>query len=325
MLSNNWIKVVLIGVIPVLFLGLAACSDVQSATQIAASQTIVLTPYQSPTPSETPEFEVQNLTEPTQSPSATPTPVVYEIEEGDTMLGIALQHGISLEELQAANPDVNPRLLVIGTELIIPLGEIIPLEQATATPIAIKISKTNCYPAPDGIWCFISIKNDRRRPLENVAAHVVVYENSGEFIVEGTAIAAVNRVPVGEEFPLDIFFQGRFPADFFTRAEIMSVQLVPQNDERYLNAWLEINDIEISDAGNQAEITGTIGLPVKSQPGNLAWILAVAYDESGNVVGIRKSEQFGLFEPGTNQDFRLEVFSLGGPINDVKAFVEVRP
>jgi hypothetical protein len=108
-------------------------------------------------------------------------------------------------------------------------------------------------------------------------------------------------------------------------AKIQTVQPLPKNDERYLNAWLEVDQVEISESGGRAQISGTIGLPVKSEPGNLAWILVVAYDQEGNVVGVRKAEQFGIFEPGSSREFFIEVFSLASSISEVSAFVEVRP
>jgi hypothetical protein len=100
---------------------------------------------------------------------------------------------------------------------------------------------------------------------------------------------------------------------------------VPNNDARYLNAWLEVDEVVISAGGSQAEVSGSIGIPKKSSPGNLAWVVVTAYDSEGRVVGVRKLEQFGLLEPGASREFMIEVFSLGPPISEVKALVEVRP
>ena len=304
---------------------LAGCGVDQLLTPITATEPVSLVPYATPTASLTPENTPSTQENPTQLPTPTPTPMVYIIVEGDTMLAIAFRHGISLEELQSANPDVNARLLVLGTELIIPLGDVIPSNPVTATPIPIQISDTNCYPAPDGVWCFVSIRNDRNRPLENISAQVVLQNSSGDYIVDGVAIGPINLLPVGEELPLVVFIPGRFPTEFSASAQILTVQPLPKNDERYLNAWLEVEQVEISESGERAQVLGSIGLPVKSQPGNQVWILVVAYDKDGNVVGFRKSEQFGSLEPGSSKEFDIEVFSLGSPIDEVRAFVEVRP
>jgi len=225
---------------------------------------------------------------------------VYTIVEGDTMLAIALRNGVSLEELQGANPEVNPRLLSVGTELIIPLGESIPASPMTATPVPIDIASTDCYVVPDGIWCFLLVKNERSRELENLSARVVLYDANGDIIAEGVAIAALNKIPVEGEIPLVTFFPGSFSGEITSLTSVLSVQRVPKNDDRYLNAWLEVDEMELAEGGLQASIKGIYGIPAKSMPGNIAWIVGTAYDDEGNVVGVRKIEYLGPLEPGTS-------------------------
>lgn len=45
---------------------------------------------------------------------------VHYVESGDTLSKIAKQYGVSLSDLQGANPSVNPRTLQIGQEIVIP-------------------------------------------------------------------------------------------------------------------------------------------------------------------------------------------------------------
>ena len=303
---------------------LAACTTERTEIPKGVKKTVTLIPYLTPTATQFPEKTLPTIV-PDEKPTHTPTPMTYTIVEGDTMLAIAFKHGISLEELQSANPEVNARLLVVGTELIIPAGEIIPSQPVTATPIPLQVVSTNCYPGPDGIWCFISVKNDRLRPLENLSAEVIIGNNNGEVIGQGTAIGAINLLPVGEELPLIVFIPGRFPYNFNVSANILTVQPLPKNDERYLNPWIEIEEVEISEGGVKASVTGKVGLPRKSRPADLTWIFIVAYDDRGNVLGVRKKELRGNFEPGSSQEFVLEVFSMGTEIEDVRAFVEMRP
>jgi hypothetical protein len=241
------------------------------------------------------------------------------------MLAIALRNGISLEELLAANPEVNPSLLSIGAELIIPLGDSLPSSPMTATPLPIETRRPDCYSVPDGIWCFLIVINDRDRQLENISARIVLYNEGGEMFTEGVAISPLNKISEDEEIPLVIFFPGSYPEEFQAIGNVISAQPVPKDDSRYLNAWLEIDDVAIFADGKQAEVSGSIGIPKKSVPGNLVWILVTAFDIEGSVVGVRKIEQFGLLEPGASRDFAIEIYSLGPEIEEVKAIVEVRP
>ena len=45
---------------------------------------------------------------------------MYIVQHGDTLLGIALEFGVSLKELQAANTDLDPTRLEIGNPILVP-------------------------------------------------------------------------------------------------------------------------------------------------------------------------------------------------------------
>lgn len=72
------------------------------------------------------------------APPAPPsTDVTVTVKSGDTMLGIAFDNGITLEELQKLNPNVQPETLQVGAILIIKRGEAPPPAQAQpAAPAA---------------------------------------------------------------------------------------------------------------------------------------------------------------------------------------------
>ena len=74
--------------------------------------------------------------------SYAPTPVqtTYEVKGGDTLLGIALNHGTTVDAIVAANPDINTDLIFPGQSLVVPLATPTitptpaPPPTATATP-----------------------------------------------------------------------------------------------------------------------------------------------------------------------------------------------
>ncbi|MEW6287322.1 MAG: LysM domain-containing protein, partial [Chloroflexota bacterium] len=43
-----------------------------------------------------------------ETPLPTPTPFPYTVQQGETISSIALKFGVSIDELLAANPEVNP-------------------------------------------------------------------------------------------------------------------------------------------------------------------------------------------------------------------------
>ena len=55
-------------------------------------------------------------------PTASPTPVRYIVQEGDTLFGIALNYGVTLEAIAAANQIADPELIHPGQVLVIPSG-----------------------------------------------------------------------------------------------------------------------------------------------------------------------------------------------------------
>ncbi|MGC8878574.1 MAG: LysM peptidoglycan-binding domain-containing protein [Anaerolineae bacterium] len=96
----------------------------------------------SPTVMMTPTL-TETLPVETRPPASTetPTPVIYVVQSGDTLLAIAAQYGVSVQDLQAANGIEDPTRLQIGQQLIIPVGGYVagagtPIARATATRAA---------------------------------------------------------------------------------------------------------------------------------------------------------------------------------------------
>lgn len=67
-----------------------------------------------------------------------PKSVVYEIQNGDTLYGIALEHGVTLDAIIAANNVTDPKGFHVGDKLTIPLaGEaVVPAAGAAGAPAA---------------------------------------------------------------------------------------------------------------------------------------------------------------------------------------------
>ena len=66
-------------------------------------------------------------------------------------------------------------------------------------------------------------------------------------------------------------------------------------------------------------------LPAESAAANAVWVEGVAYDEGGNVVGLRRWEAASSLQAGGNLSFDFYVSSLGPPIAQVDLLAEARP
>lgn len=107
-----------------------------------------------PSPSVTRTLAITATEVPTRStpaaPSATPTPVLYVVQQGDTLGAIAIRFGVSVEAIQAANGIDDPTRLRVGQELVIPVGGSVPESTgpATATPDSSPVSTPEAAPTP---------------------------------------------------------------------------------------------------------------------------------------------------------------------------------
>jgi LysM repeat protein len=103
----------------VVILGLvAACGGGATPTPAPTeaqtpAPTDIFAPTEEPAASEAPGT--------TEAPAATPASGKrYTVKKADNMWTIAQKFGIRLADLRAANPDVDPRAMRVGTVLVIP-------------------------------------------------------------------------------------------------------------------------------------------------------------------------------------------------------------
>lgn len=255
----------------------------------------------------------------TPAPSA--TPFIHVVVRGETMLGIALQYGVTIEALQAANPGVDPQFLSVDTGLIIPLGDEILTIAPTPTAVIVEWTVPVCYRSGDGgAWCFLLVENNRQSAIENLSAWIGLYDMDGGIVANQVAVGPLNILRPGHAMPMAVFFPPPLPVEVVARGELLSAVEISEQDDRYLDWQLEALAIEIvGESGNAARVTGSLAKPEESAFPGQVWIAAVAYDQQGAVVGLRKWESTGELE------FEMLVYSLGGAIDRVEILTEIRP
>ena len=302
---------------------LAACAP--QPVELTPTPPGTLRPYFTRTPSATPERPT-GLVESFETPFPSPTPFVYEVKAGDTMSSIAFKFGVSLDELVAANPDVSPNSMSIGTKLNVPSNPANPDSASPPTPVPAAVKQIECYPTTDqGMWCFVLIYNDTQDVIENLSAQVTLLNADGQSLASAPALSPLNILPPDASLPLMVFFPPVVPADVQPQVQLLTGIHLQPDDERYLPATLHNTLTEVDGSGRSAQVSGTVLLPEDAQPAGLIWVAAVVYDRAGRVVGVRRWESTAGIAPGGNLDFAFEVSSLVGEIERVEFVVEARP
>jgi LysM repeat protein len=297
----------------------SSCSKVTAVSTPTIYPTGEITPFISQTPKPIiPTATI--LAQIPETPAPTPTPYLYTVKNDDTMLGIAYQFGISLQDLQAANPTVDPHFMGPGLQLVIPIEGDEPTNLPTATAYPIEITQPVCYPAGDeGVWCVTAIYNDRNISLENLAVWTGLFNSHGEIITNQVAYAPLNVLQPGNTIPLMVYFAPPIPDEFTVHSELLSAISVEPGDPRYISVQVRLDELVINPDGMQALVSGSVLLPTDTPTPSQVWVLAVAYDSEGDILGARKWKSAG------ETQFEFTVYSLNGMIDHVKVLTEVRP
>lgn len=293
----------------------------------APSTNIQLTPYAtrsaiSPTRTlQTPEGLVA-----AQTPLPSPTPFTYTVKSGDTISSIALKFGVSMEDLQAANPEISPNTMSIGQVIKIPSNPDNPSGEPTPTPAPFTVRQIACHPTSDqGMWCFVLTHNDLPDFLENVSAQITLVDENNAAIASQTALLPLNILPPDTSLPLTVYFLPDVPATAKPQVQILTaIRLLP-TDERYLPATVNNTLVQIDADGLSARITGQVLMPAGAKNASRVWVAATAYDEEGGVVGVRRWEWDQGLAAGGSLPFDFMVSGIGGRISRVDFAVEARP
>lgn len=305
-------------VLPLIFV-LAACANSPEMAGAAPTSSPAVTPYVTATLGAA---DATATTAQTQAPTPTATPQTYIIVAGDTLLGIAERFGITLDELLAANPGVDARFLSLGQEIFVPAssgsaGEDASL--ATPEPLPLPLSDPACYASATGeLRCFLLVTNTGSELVEALAGGIQLVSADGVALASADATAPLNALPAGAALPLVAYWQDP-PAGWSRAQGQLTSGFAVGDPTRYLDAELVNDEIEITASGLSARAMGELQLPDGAQAG-LIWVLAVAYNENDEVVGVRRWES-----EGSDSTFEFWVYSLGAPIERVELLMEARP
>ncbi|HSV85912.1 MAG TPA: LysM domain-containing protein [Levilinea sp.] len=283
-----------------------------------------LIPFSTTTPSLTaPPIE---RTTPTPLPSPTPTMRSHTIRRGQDLGGIAFAYRVSLQALMAANPDVNPNLLVVDSTLNIPHSAVVSGQTPVPTPVPVQLSPVHCNRGREGgAWCFALASNRQDYDIESVSAIIRIAGEKVDHVVSQVAVAPLDLLPAGGRIPLVAYFPPRIPDEPLQASIelVTSLPVFPEN-ERYVQVLIEDLAVTISEDGLEAEVSGELIHRENEATDVIARIALVAYDGEGYVVGVRRWDSDAPLPAGSGLPFTSWVYSTGGQILRVDAFAEAR-
>lgn len=303
-----------------LVLLLSACSASPGSEGESTPPLAALTPYVTLSPS--PAYTQPAARTEVQLP--TPTPLEYVIAAGDTLEAIAARYGVTLEALLAANPGIQPNLLIVGTPLVIPTGTL-PQGESTPTPAALPLLQARCWPeGTGGLWCFALLQNGYAEALENLTVLFTLVDADGQVLATREATAPLNLLPAGEKMPIGAHFPAPIDLLAVPHVQVLTATRLLPGDARYLPVMLENTLLSLNPGGRSAQVSGRV-LLTQPEPGAATlWVLAVAYDRDGTLVGFRRYKGMP-FTAAEGASFDFLVSSLGPAIDHVELLLEARP
>ena len=317
---------------------LVGCNATPQETLLPTANTLTpaIRPFSTQTPMYTTAPTNTQAATPTLPPLPTPTPFMYTILAGDTMIGIAKYFGITYDELSLANPEVNPNFLSVGTTLIIPLpqdqsGDAGSEGQPGPELLPLQTGEVNCYAVSSGgLWCYWSVTNQLDIPAENIAGVIRLLDQAGEETTSQPAYSLLNLLAPGKSMPMAAYFAPPVPAWSTVQGQLTSAVQANQAEIRYQTGDIQnLQTLPVQDNPLGFQINGNLvfSAPVDADGTVLgveyAWVLVIGYDAEGTVVGLRRWESSPQQIEGT-LNFGLEVFSLGKPIEAVEVLSEIK-
>lgn len=228
-------------------------------------------------PSDTPQ--------PTFTALPTATPIPYVVKKGDTLIGIAVQHNVSMEALEAVNPGINPTNLQIGQTVFIPptSPQDAPNQALAPTPLPVTLAPFNCAPSPvSSLICLGEFVNQLDQPVANLSVKVTLLDSNNSPVDSQIAYAPLDLVPPGAAIPLGVVFSAGSQHQAFAAA--LTADSGAALNALYTTLTTSQLDGHTSNGGFvlTATLTNTAPAPVKN-----VVVVGTVYNAAGAVTGFR--------------------------------------
>jgi LysM repeat protein len=292
-------------------------------------------------PTQTPEIGVtlatvarptQALVQVTPTPSSTPppppapTPVGDLIEEGDTLRARAIDNNTTVDAIETLNPGIQPNLLQIGQQVILPPPATPSFQSAAATqvPLQIEVINLNTYRTPSGsLWFVGEVLNNSHLPAENIQLEIGLSEISGQGIAAVSTWVTPGIVPSEGKAPFGALVPGITVDSSVSlappSAAVIGGQTLVDTGNRYLDLAVVAPEATIEES--QVELEGRI-LNNGSETAGQILLVTTFYDAQGNVTGFHELTVESTLGPGEEQAFQFTAAPPGGQVVEYAFLVQ---
>jgi len=275
--------------LPILALTLTACANNAANTTPTVTPTASLpTPRPTLTPRPTPTLGAATPPPPSQ-PVVTPTPIIYVVQSGDTLIPIANKFGVSVADLIAANGNLDATKLQIGQQLVIPQPkpEDVPADgllMPSPTPMPYQIRALNYVRTPAGSLDVLGeVFNPGPSGLGNVKVLVTLQDGGGAALQNEVAVIALDMVPPNQTSPFRVLFTD--PPQAYAQFNVQPLRGEP-SDPNAAIVPLQITNADGKPDGVQFRVTGEVNNATADTPRQVRLLITI-YDADRRVVGYR--------------------------------------
>lgn len=259
---------------------------------------------------------------PTATTTPTATPILYEVEEGDTLLGIALENFTTVDEIKTRNPAAVPELLQIGQELVLPppATPIFQGEVNTPVPLVVTVARVATYRTPVGsLWILGEVENEGEFPATNVQVQISLAGRDGgpPLLVPAWVVPAV--IPPGATAPFGVLIREAPTLNTPPTVSIVSGESLPSIGTYTLD--LALSEVEDTIDEGHVAVSGQVENR-SDEPVTQVTVVATFYDAQGEVNGYAQQRLDGPLAPGASLPFALDVAPPGGITVDYQLLVQ---
>jgi LysM repeat protein len=254
---------------------------------------------------------------PTGTPTPSATPIRYTVEEGDTLLGIAIDNLTTVEEIETLNPGVVPELLQIGQSLALPppATPVFTGQSATPVPLQTEVRAVQIIRTPVGsMWLLGELVNHGAYPIVGPQVQIDLIGPDNALLGSASAWVAPGVLRPGEHGPFATLLREPPSEEVQPSVSVVAGDALVEPGSYYFDLAVADSEVNIEDGlVNVAGSVENIGEDVATSIS----VVATFYGASGEVTGYAQQHLQNPLLPGEEARFEVGGSPPGGQTVDV--------